>query len=155
MSPHREMSPRAFAIWMVVLGAYFAAAFRLTFAATTYSPHYTIDSAVLVRAPAPAVRVAITFKAPPGDAKEVEVGIWAPDGPPYHMQEVPWSRLAELDRDARTSPQAPPPSGTHAVFTVPLDAENLVRLQKRADGRPFELQFHWGGSRYLRIPIAE
>jgi hypothetical protein len=149
-----EMTPKAFAIWMSVLAAYFAGAFSLTFAAITYNANFTLHSAQLIRAPQPAVRVDITFKKlPHGRADDADLGIWGPEGPPYHMQEVKWAALAEMDDDPRTTPGIPPAPGTRSVFVVPLDAENQRRLSRLTAGDPYEVQFHWGYSRYTRIDV--
>jgi hypothetical protein len=150
-----EMTPRAFAIWMAVLAVYFAIAFWLIFAATTYSPNFALESAELLEEKK-AVRVAITFKEiPRGNADEIELGIWAPDGPPFHSQEVRWAQLAELDSDPATTPASPPRPGTRSTFEIPLDAENRARLERRSGSDAFEVQFHWGWSRYVRIDISE
>ena len=70
---------------------------------------------------------------------EAEIGIWAPDGPPYHMQEE----------------KVRPVPSTTETYLIPLDAENSSRLRRRSGSDPFEIQFHWGSSRYVRFDIDE
>jgi hypothetical protein len=138
--PNLEMSPRAFAIGMTVLVAYLVTAFSLIFYALTYSPNFAVRSAVLIKDPEPAVKVEIEYKEVPDyDMLEAEIGIWAPDGPPYHMQEM----------------KVQPAPGTTETYLIPLDAENSSRLRRRSGSDPFEIQFHWGSSRYVRFDIDE